>query len=86
MVSSIFSRFECGSVQIQRASTSRTLFNPRILFKQRPNNSFDSSAAAIQWFGGFKKRPHVLHHVTMPSFGMSSAISTRSAIHGVHRF
>jgi hypothetical protein len=85
-VSSILSLFECGSVHIQRASTKRTLFRPLIRFKHKPSSSFDSSAAAIQWLGGLRKRPHVLHHVTMPSFGMSSAMSTRSAMHGVQRF
>lgn len=64
-------RLECGSVQINPASTSLTLFNAFNLRKQRPNNSLDSRAHDIHSNGGCRYRSQLRQNCNVPCLGMS---------------
>lgn len=60
IVSFTLIRLECGSVQMNPASTSLTLFKPFSFFKQIASNSLDSGCAIVQVAGGDKNRSQFL--------------------------
>lgn len=77
-------RLEWGSVQINPASTSFTLFNAFSLRKHSPNNSFDSRAHDIHSNGGCRYRSQLRQNCNVPCLGMSCVMSTCIRRHDTH--
>ena len=66
----------CGSVQMNPASTSFTLFKPLMRLMQNVSSSLDSRSARIQCFGGCRYRWHSLQYRTVHCFWTPSVMST----------
>lgn len=77
-------RLEWGSVQMNPASTSFTLFNALSLRKHSPNNSLDSSAHDIHSNGGCRYRSQLRQNCNVPCLGMSCVMSTWVRRHDTH--
>lgn len=73
-----------GSVQMNPASTNRTLFKPFNFFKHSVNSSRDSSSAVIHMPGGWRYRSQLRQKWICTCFGMPSVISTSLRIQLTH--
>lgn len=77
-------RLECGSVQMNPASTSFTLFSALSLRKHSPNNSLDSREHDIHSNGGCRYRSQLRQNCNVPCLGMSCVMSTCVRRHDTH--
>lgn len=77
-------RLEWGSVQINPASTSFTLFKAFSLRKHRPNSSLDSRAHDIHSNGGWRYLSQLRQNCNIPCLGMSCVMSTCVRRHVTH--
>ena len=71
-------RFECGSVQMNPASISRTLFNPLSFLRHIANSSLDSGSAIVHVCGGERNRSQLRQNASVLCFGIPSVMSTLS--------
>ena len=53
---------------------------------QKVRSSFDSGSAATQCLGGWRYRPHILHHNTVTCFCIPSVMSTWERMQLTHMF